>query len=117
MTDSTALLAKRQKGRQRSARYRAYRERLKAAVLAHYGRSCACCGSADDLTIDHVAGTGREHRLELFGRIDHGGQHFYLWLIKQGFPPGYRVLCRSCNASKARGAACRLDHDAELVAA
>ena len=41
-----------------------------AAVLAHYGRVCACpgCGATDDLTIDHKNGDGRAQRIKLFGR-------------------------------------------------
>jgi hypothetical protein len=89
---------------------RAYREALKARVLARYGESCRCCGSTGDLTIDHIDGTGREHRMKLFGREDHGGQHFYRLLILWDFPPGYQTLCRSCNASKRRTARCRMDH-------
>ncbi|HEV8276270.1 MAG TPA: hypothetical protein VGQ26_11325 [Streptosporangiaceae bacterium] len=98
-------------------RCRIYRLTLKAVVLAHYGRQCACCGTTDDLTIDHIAGDGGQHRRELFGRTDHGGQHYWLWLIKQGFPPGHQVLCRPCNASKGRTAHCRLDHCTESRAA
>jgi hypothetical protein len=98
-------------------RCRAYRETLKAAVLAHYGRACACCGATDRLTVDHVDGNGGEHRLILFGRTDHGGQHFWLWLIKQGYPQGYQILCRPCNASKGQGERCQMDHGAGQEAA
>jgi hypothetical protein len=91
-------------------RCRDYRLTLKARVLAHYGTFCACCGATTGLSIDHIDGNGREHRRELFGRKDHGGQHFYLWLIRQGFPAGYQTLCLPCNTSKGRGPGCRMDH-------
>jgi hypothetical protein len=82
----------------------------KAAVLAYYGDgSCACCGSTENLSIDHVAGNGAEHRKELSGRS--GGCYglwVWQWLIREGFPPGYQVLCIPCNSSKARGDRCRM---------
>jgi hypothetical protein len=84
--------------------------RVKAEVLAHYGESCACCGTTDDLTIDHVNGGGSDHREALFGRRHRGGGRFYAWLIAQGYPPGYQTLCRACNRNKAEGPACRLAH-------
>jgi hypothetical protein len=81
------------------------------AVLDHYGRSCACCGSAEDLGIDHVNGGGNAHRIALFGRAAESTK-MYRWLIRNGFPAGYQILCGPCNSSKAGGAACRLDHAA-----
>jgi hypothetical protein len=78
-------------------------------VLAHYGMACACCGATDRLTIDHVNAGGRAHRIELFGHPGGSGA-FYHWLIANNFPPGYQVLCRRCNSSKATGTTCRLDH-------
>jgi hypothetical protein len=94
---------------------RAYASSLRAQVLGRYGRSCACCGAVGDLTIDHIAGDGREHRIELFGDKDQCGWHFYAWLRRQGFPPGYQVLCRPCGISKGRGERCRLDHGQEAA--
>jgi hypothetical protein len=92
------------------ARKRAYTARLSAAVFAHYGRVCACCGTAGDLTIDHEDGRGREHREAVLGTSQRTGRPFYRWLISEGFPPGYSTMCRRCNTSKGRTAACRLDH-------
>ena len=48
-------------------RHREWFAQLRVAVFQHYERSCACCGSTDRLTIDHVNGDGQEHRQELFG--------------------------------------------------
>lgn len=82
------------------------------AVFAHYGAACACCGATDDLTIDHKAGDGAQHRQELFGDSQRcGADRFYVWLIRQGFPAAYQTLCRACNISKGRGGRCRLSHE------
>lgn len=100
---------------QRHECHRRWRDRLRAAVLDHYGRQCACCGAAAGLVIDHLDGHGREHRAELFGR-QQAGAEFWLWLVRNGFPDGYQTLCRPCNSSKRNEPACRLDHR-EAVAA
>lgn len=85
---------------------------LKAQVLAHYGQSCACCGTTDRLSIDHVNGDGWQHRTELFGDPQRGGTgtRYWAWLIQAGFPEGFQTLCRPCNSSKQRGERCRLPH-------
>lgn len=92
--------------------HRRERARLRAEVFSHYGDVCACpgCGATEDLTIDHIDGSGGEHRQELFGKRNAAGVRFYEWLIKQGFPDGYQTLCRLCNRSKASGERCRLNH-------
>lgn len=83
---------------------------LASLVFGHYGESCACCASRDRLTIDHVNGLGREHRLELFGSKKAAGRVFYLWLIRNAFPDGYQTLCGRCNVSKGRGTHCKIAH-------
>lgn len=93
------------------AERRRYRQNLRFRVFRHYGTTCACCGTADRLTIDHVRGNGAEHRAELGARGV--GLHFYRWLAANGFPPGFQSLCEPCNQSKGRGPACRIDHDSE----
>lgn len=85
---------------------------LKATVLAHYGTSCACCGSTEDLGIDHIGGDGRMWREATFGNNKAGGLPVYRWIIANGFPEGLQTLCRPCNTSKATGPRCRLDHAA-----
>lgn len=86
--------------------------RLRDTVLAHYGQLCACCGSTASLGIDHINGDGGKHRLEVFGKIERGaGGEFYRWLIRNGFPEGFQVLCQPCNSSKGNGVACQLKHD------
>jgi hypothetical protein len=80
------------------------------AVLDHYGRSCACCGTVKRLGIDHVNGDGKEHRAQ----IGMGSSHLYRWLIANGFPGGFQVLCGWCNKSKADGDRCQLDRQAPV---
>ncbi len=92
------------------ARVAASEAKPRAAVFAHYGTACACCGTTGRLTIDHVNGGGAEHREQLFGTARKGGTPFYRWLIRQGFPDGYQVLCAACNASKQTGERCRINH-------
>jgi len=81
--------------------------RLRAAVLDHYGSSCACCGSTDYLSIDHVNGDGEEHRKQVGIRT---GTKTYRWLVRNNFPEGFQTLCAACNASKRSGTSCRLAH-------
>lgn len=46
------------------------------------------------MAIDHTQGGGKRHRAKL---KTEGGRGFYHWLIKNGFPEGFRVLCHNCN--------------------
>ncbi len=86
---------------------RKQRVELRAIVFRRYGEMCACCGTTEDLTIDHINGDGKWHREQL-GRSP--GVQFYRWLLHQYLPPGYQTLCSRCNTSKAREDRCRLDH-------
>ncbi len=78
--------------------------KVKIEVFAAYGGcSCACCGESElrFLTIDHVNNDGAEHRRQLFGTSKQiGGSRLYRVLKKQGFPPGFQVLCFNCNVAK-----------------
>jgi len=91
-------------------RVRRWEQNLRPTVFAHYGEVCACCGTSENLTIDHIAGDGAAHRRELFGNSRKAGAKFYAWLIKNNFPPGYQTLCHSCNNSKREGARCKITH-------
>jgi DNA-directed RNA polymerase subunit RPC12/RpoP len=68
------------------------------AALRHYGGRCACCGEDNwrFLAIDHIDGGGGQHRREV------GTLSMARWLVQQGFPEGFRLLCHNCN--HARGA-------------
>lgn len=99
--------AENRRRRDRYARNR-HRERDNArvdagrqAVLEHYGRVCACCGATEGLSVDHVGGRAPEHR-HLPPR------DLRRWLVVNGFPPGFQLLCIPCNSSKGRGARCRI---------
>jgi hypothetical protein len=85
-------------------------KRTREQVFDHYGRVCACCGATEDLNIDHLGGGGAKHRKALFGSPNAAGDQFYRWLVREGFPPGFAVLCGPCNQSKGDGWWCRLDH-------
>ena len=77
------------------------REKLRREILQHYSRSlipfCNCCGETTEafLSIDHVNGGGNQHKKQV-------GRHeeFYRWIIQQGFPPGFQILCHNCNQAK-----------------
>ena len=69
------------------------------AFNAYGGFICACCGETIPkfLTIDHINGITSQDR-----KAPRAGWVFYLWLKKQGYPPGYQVLCYNCNLGRAR---------------
>ena len=64
---------------------------------AYGGAVCVRCGNIDPdvLQIDHIDGGGTQHRKKI-------GEPLTRWLRKQGFPPGYQVLCANCNTKKGR---------------
>jgi hypothetical protein len=76
--------------------------RRKYRVLSHYSNGvpvCSCCGESliEFLTLDHINGDGAQHRRAL--GIPGGGYTFYGHIVKENYPPGYRVLCYNCNCS------------------
>jgi hypothetical protein len=82
----------------RDASTASYRK-LRAALFAAYGGSCACCGETESafLTIDHVNGDGASHR----AGVGDGTPAIYRWLRDRGFPrEGFQLLCRNCNYGK-----------------
>lgn len=72
--------------------------RLKHLTLSRYSTGlfpeCACCQETalEFLCIDHIHGGGGKHARSIKGPL-------YRELKRQGFPPGYRVLCCNCNQS------------------
>lgn len=74
---------------------------LRNQILGHYGPKCACCGETiqEFLTIDHADNNGSLHRKGGKGK----GANFYREIIKQGFPPTYRILCYNCNCGRRLG--------------
>ena len=68
-------------------------------ILRHYSESntpsCTCCKvtTIQFLTLDHKNNDGAAHRKE----IGSGGEQLQRWIIKNNFPPMFRVLCFNCN--------------------
>lgn len=75
-----------------SAQQKVSRAKNKARVIDHYGGRCELCGINDPevMTVDHLWGNGHDHRKEVGTRI-------HAWLIRNNFPPGFRLLCFNCN--------------------
>jgi hypothetical protein len=73
------------------------------ALNAYGGPKCVCCGETlfEGLAIDHIAGDGAEHR-----RKTKTTSGMYHWLKKNGYPPGFQVLCATCNVAKGTGDHC-----------
>ena len=77
-----------------------YITKLKLDVISRYSITSSCsCGYSDvrALIIDHITGGGRKHRTTT---TKSGGWNFYRWLRKNGYPPGYAVLCANCQMKK-----------------
>lgn len=75
-----------------------YKQKLRRDLFTHYGNgliACACCGEKHEefLTIDHVNGGGSEERRK---QTQNG---ILSRLRREGYPPGYRILCMNCNFS------------------
>jgi hypothetical protein len=83
-----------------------YRERVRAKIFDHYGWTCACCGSTDRITLDHINEDGREHRQRLGTGVS---TTVYEDVIRQGLPDTFQTLCHPCNFQKyVGGGTCRL---------
>ena len=86
---------------QRAESRRRKRTALRRNAIEAYGGACACCQETtyEFLTIDHINGGGRQHRISLNG-------NFYRWLNRNNFPGGFQVLCYNCNCCKGAYGAC-----------
>lgn len=51
------------------------------------------------LQLDHINDNGSQERKDL-GSQKFSGVKFYEYLIKQGLPDGYQILCANCNNIK-----------------
>lgn len=71
--------------------------RNKRLVYDHYGNECVWCGEdfAPCLTIDHVNNDGAAHRREI-GPTN----QMHRFIIKNGFPDSFQILCQNCNVAK-----------------
>lgn len=84
-----------------------WRKNLRLKVLEHYSQgtmACACCGepNTEFLCIDHVDGGENQHRKA----IGPAGYAIYIWLRKNEYPTGFRVLCFNCNYAVIGGKDC-----------
>ena len=86
----------RKKGREKKRRW--YKKNSEM-VMKHYGGNppkCACCGETEMsfLVLDHINNNGADERKKI------GNGNVFSWIIRNGFPSGYQVLCANCNTSK-----------------
>jgi hypothetical protein len=70
-------------------------------IWEHYSHGdikCACCEEREEMfmTLDHVDGGGRADFQK------YPGYGFYLKLIRDNYPDGYRILCMNCNFGRHR---------------
>lgn len=70
------------------------RIRRKLKVISHYSNGANKCELCDEtrigtLTVDHLDGGGKQH-------VNNVG-NIYLYLLKNNYPPRYRILCSNCN--------------------
>ena len=77
-----------------------YNKRREQAMMAYGGYLCSCCGETEPmfLSIDHVNNDQCDFAKK-FGR-PHTGLFLFTWLLKNGYPPGFQVLCHNCNQGK-----------------
>lgn len=76
----------------------------KILIIKHYSdglMKCECCGESNEefLNIDHKNNDGAKHRKSLKFK---GSDVIYRWIIKNDFPPMFRILCSNCNSSYGR---------------
>lgn len=103
----------------------AYKDRINAGNLArrnevrdkvfnHYGGyKCQCCGETERafLSLDHINNDGSKHKREEKLQT---GEQMHRWIIRNGFPPMFQVLCMNCNWGKRNnGGVC--PHQADKV--
>lgn len=96
-------LQKNKSGKGNSRRSRKWRLKIRLQVIGHYSNRtyrCACCGESDFrfLQVDHTENNGRSHCRDAAISSSHS---LLRWLITNGFPPGFQVLCGNCNHARA----------------
>jgi len=89
--------------------------RYKLDVINAYGtHQCSWCDEKDfnSLSIDHIDNDGAAHRKLIFKNNKNNknnaklpsGLGFYLWLKRNNYPPGFKILCLNCNCVKSLNA-------------
>jgi hypothetical protein len=77
-----------------------YRRRARVMCIEHYSNGknqCSCCGEKhmEFLAIDHIKGGGRKHQKEIKSKYS----SVPIFLVRNNFPKGFRVLCHNCNSA------------------
>jgi hypothetical protein len=90
-----------------SRQYKKRRYEYKYECFKYYSNEtmkCARCGIGifDVLTIDHINGGGRKMAREIGIGDGKGGHRLYIYLVKNNFPDGFRVLCFNCQHLEAK---------------
>jgi hypothetical protein len=80
----------------------------RSSIMSHYGAKCSCCGETNMsyLTVDHINNDGAEHRKQVTSA------RMYKWIIDNGFPVNFQILCYNCNCAKGFYGSC--PHKREL---
>jgi hypothetical protein len=90
------------------AAQRACNRKLKDAAYAAYGGyQCACCPETIEafLSLDHVNNDGAEDRRK------NDRRKLYKWLEREGYQPGFQVLCMNATLGRRATAECaRIAH-------
>ena len=77
-----------------------YRKKYRIMCIEHYSggsNQCGCCGEnkIEFLAIDHINGGGRKHQKEIKSKY----ASLAIFLFRNNFPSGFRILCHNCNSS------------------
>ena len=72
-----------------------YLKKIREAVIKGYGGKCACCEEShyEFLALDHKDGGGTKERKIIKTAT------LYRKVLRENFPPEYRILCHNCNSS------------------
>lgn len=92
--ERTKMLQSYHKNREKNILHMAlYRKQARIDAIEHYGGKCACCGEdrKEFLAIDHINGGGNKHQKQI------NGLAMGIWLRKNNYPKGFRILCHNCN--------------------
>ena len=84
------------------------RDANRKLVFDHYGTKCSCCGSTNDLTLDHIVPVWDTAR-----RMGQMSQSTIKWAavsftVHGLWPDGLQTHCGLCNRAKGTGPACTI---------
>ena len=84
---------------------RQYHRERKAIVVAKLGGVCVCCGTSEQLSVDHITPINRNGK----GNTPTANIRE---VFKSNFDKTrFQLLCLRCNVSKGKTPACRLNHE------